>query len=189
MLSSTSNTDHAILKGIAESNETAFRAIYDKYWETLYRSAFTVIKDQGNAKEVVHDVLLDLWRRRSEVSINNLEAYLKRAVRFRVINFVTRKSSPAFFEVFDNFTASPYMADNKILEEDLMALVISWINILPEKRKQIFVKYFFHQLSTLEISQELGISQKTVQNQIGTSLQMLREKYGDLLLLLYVMSN
>ncbi|WP_315816158.1 sigma-70 family RNA polymerase sigma factor [Paraflavitalea speifideaquila] len=67
-------------------------------------------------------------------------------------------------------------ADNAVVEKELQDLATAWLNTLPPKRKEIFLLYFRENLSTKEIAERLNISQKTVQNQIGTSSKALRKK-------------
>ncbi len=151
----------------------------------LYNTAFKKLKDTGQCKEIVHDVLLDIWLRRNNLEIENLPAYLKVAVRFRVINHIQRYQTLAFFELFDSIATSPYSTDNGLLEKEMLALIESYVEALPEKRKLIFIRHFLDNLSSREIAEELNVSQKTVQNQLATALQYLRSRFAHLLRLLF----
>lgn len=181
MLTYGSYTDHELLRLLAQGNETAFDAIYKRYWSILYNSAFKKLKDAEQCKEIVHDVLLDIWLRRETLDIDDLPAYLKMAARFRIINHVKRYQSPAFLELFDAIATSPYSTDNALLEKDMLELIESYIQALPEKRKRIFIRHFLDNLSTREVADELNISQKTVQNQVVRALQYLRSRFAHLL--------
>lgn len=184
-----------LLNSLKQGDRQAFECLYQQYWEKLFNTAYKYLRDKEVCKEIVHDVLLDLWQRRESVEIDSLEAYLKTAVRFRTINHVTRSKTPFFFELFDSIAAAPDTAEDKLLEKDLLELIKTWIATLPEKRRRIFIHHFFQQHSTKEIAAAMGISQKTVQNQIGTTLQFLRTRLGQLftffltLLLVVVLSN
>ena len=69
-----------------------------------------------------------------------------------------------------------------LLEKELLDLVQSYINSLPEKRKQIFLLHIKDNLSTKEIAERLNISQKTVQNQLGTSMQGLHTRIAPIII-------
>lgn len=172
-------------------SEDAFGKLFQKYWERLYVSASRKLADAELAKEVVHDVFLDLWRRRQELQISNVPAYLGKALHYRVINKLVAKKDTFFFDVLENPGPSLYEADQPLLEKDLTSLIGAWIAALPERRREIFVRYYFQHLTTKEIAEELNISQKTVQNQLSITVQYLRANYGHLLpmlLLLQVLS-
>jgi len=172
--------DVTLLTALKLGDTTAFEVLYNRYWSMLFNTAFKYVKDKEACKELVHDVLLDLWQRRESLDIRVLEAYLKTAIRFRTINYISRSKTPAFFELFDSISTSPDMAENRILEKDMLDLIKAWIAVLPAKRREIFVKHFFQQLTTQEIAGTMNISQKTVQNQIGIALQFLKTRLGQL---------
>lgn len=171
---------------MAEGSRDAFGKLFQKYWEKLYVSASRKLSDAELAKEVVHDIFLDLWRRRETIQITHLPAYLQKALHYRVINHLLARKDTFFFDVLENPGTSLYEADQQLLEKDLTALISSWVEALPEKRREIFVRHYFQHLTTKEIAEEMNISQKTVQNQLSLSLQFLRTNYGHLLPLLFL---
>ncbi len=174
---------------MAIGSEDAFGKLYHKYWEKTYLTASKKLGDTELAKEMVHDIFLDLWRRRQELTITYLPAYVNKAVNYRVINALIQKKDHFFFDLLENPRQSFYEADLAIREKDLIDLVSSWIEVLPEKRREIFVKYYFEHLTTDEIAQDLQISRKTVQNQLSLSIQYLRAHYGHLLSLLILLQK
>jgi len=145
------------------------------------------LDDRELAREIVHDIFLDLWKRRQELAITHFPAYLHKAVNYRVINALVRKRDNFFFELLDNPRQSFYEADLALKEKELIDLISSWIEVLPEKRREIFVKYYFEHLTTEEIADGMQISRKTVQNQLSLSIQFLRANYGHLLSLLILL--
>jgi len=57
---------------------------------------------------------------------------------------------------------------------------------LPEKRREIFTMYYMEELSSAQIAELLGISQKTVQNQITTATNHIREQLFKILFLVLI---
>ncbi|MNL67353.1 RNA polymerase sigma factor [compost metagenome] len=72
-------------------------------------------------------------------------------------------------------------ADSNFLRDELLTSIHQWLETQPEKRREIFRLRFLEGLSTVEIAEQLDISRKTVQNQLNTSQQSLRESIGRLL--------
>jgi len=64
--------------------------------------------------------------------------------------------------------------DDPILEKEIMDLLGYWIAALPAKRRQIFLMHYIEDLSTRDIAERIGVSRKTVQNQLNTASQSLR---------------
>lgn len=174
-------TDHYLIEKIALGSEQALTLLFERHWERLYLSAYRKLADDQAAREVVNDVFMDLWRLRSQLDIANVPAYLGKALHNRVINKLVRKKDTYFFDILESQGTSLYEPDQSLLEKDLISLIGVWIETLPERRREIFVRYYFDHLTTAEIAQQLGISQKTVQNQLSIAVQYLRSHYGHLL--------
>lgn len=182
-------TDLQLVESLKFSDEGAFTEIYHRYWEKLYKSAYIKLNDSEDAKEIVNDVLLDIWKRRADLSIEFLPAYLEKAVRFRVINHINRKKSTALLDSFETVLQSPFKADSQVNMNEFISLLEAWIAVLPEKQRRIFVKYYFDNLSTHEIAIDMNLSRKTVQNNLSMTVQYLKTKLKHLPVLLIMLSQ
>lgn len=189
MSHSYQHTDQELLGQMAIGSELAFSSLYKRYWEKAYVTAARKLDDKELAKEIVHDIFLDLWKRRQELVVTHFSAYLNKAVNYRIINALIQRKDNFFFDLLDNPQQSFYEADLAIREKELIDLVSSWIEVLPEKRREIFVKYYFQHLTTEEIASSMQISRKTVQNQLSLSIQYLRAHYGHLLSLVILLET
>jgi RNA polymerase sigma-70 factor (family 1) len=176
-------TDDELAAMLTEGSEAAFDLIYARYWKKLYNEAFKRINDGSESEEIVQDVFVDLWHKRGSRRIENLRGYLLGAVRYQVFAvYHKRKNLPAFEEPLDYMAFSADNADANFLRDELLASIHQWLETQPEKRREIFRLRFLEGLSTLEIAEQLDISRKTVQNQLNTSQQSLRESIGRLLI-------
>lgn len=182
--------DEALLLLLKEDNKQAFTAIYHKYWSSLYNSAYKRFRDKEHCKDIVQNVFTDLWNRREELQIEKLSAYLHTAIRFQVYKQSSKQSlNSEFFQTFEEILASTFKSDGSLLEKELIQLVELWIKALPEKRRKIFLMHYYEELSTREISNQLGISQKTVQNQLNTASTYIRARFAHFLSISLILSN
>ncbi len=177
--------DSVLVQQLSQNDRKAFEIIYSKYWSPLLDVAWKGLHDKQAAEDLVQGVFLSLWQKREQLQINNLEAYLKTAVRYKVLNHVVRtKRTHEFFESFYEIFQEKSTPETKFLAKNLLELVHAYAAILPVKRREIFMLFIQSRLSTKEIAETLGLSQKTVQNQLGISLQGLRAKVAPLLICL-----
>lgn len=176
--------DEDLVAMLNDGSESAFDLIYERYWKKLYNEAYKRLNDSSDSEEIVQDVFIDLWKKRQVRQIDNLRGYLLGAVRYQVFAvYHKRRNLPAFEEPLDYMALSNDAADSDYLREELIAGIHLWLETLPEKRREIFRLRYLEGLSTLEIARALDISRKTVQNQLLTSQQSLRESIGRLLTL------
>ncbi|MDR3697509.1 sigma-70 family RNA polymerase sigma factor [Mucilaginibacter sp.] len=178
-------TDAQLADLLSEGDEEAFNHIYKRFWKKIYNESYKRLKDTEIAGDIVQDVFTDLWIKRHTRKIENLNAYLVSAARYQVFMLYKRNSSQPFFEQpIELVNHASLLADSIHEVKELKDCINEWMNMQPEKRREVFRLKFIEDKSTREISEVLNISQKTVQNQFTISLHSLRSTLSKLLLLL-----
>ncbi|WP_345953383.1 sigma-70 family RNA polymerase sigma factor [Mucilaginibacter sp. PAMB04168] len=171
------NDDLKLFALLKQGDDQAFEDIYNKYWYDLYKTAFKRLNDKEKCRDIVQNVFTDLWNRRNELEILNLQAYLHTAARFQALKTISKLSNKTIFiEAFNSNITSGLQSDENLLKKEAQKLVEQFIKALPAKRRKIFVMHYMDDLSTAHIAQELSLSQKTVQNQLTTASHALRLK-------------
>ena len=171
---------------LTQGDEAAFSEIYERYWLKLYNESHKRLKDEAISADVIQDVFADLWLNREDREIGNLAAYLFTAVRYRIFSLYKKdKCISAFIEPIEFIAASASDPDSIFFEKEIRECIDIWLNMQPEKRKQVFAMKFGQDLSTREISEILHVSQKTVQNQFATSLKQLRVHLGKMITMMF----
>jgi RNA polymerase sigma-70 factor (ECF subfamily) len=187
MYSSSSDhfQDEGLLEKIAEGCQSSFNTLYEKYWEFTYASAYKRLKDADMAKDVVQEIFTHIWFKRETLQINNLPAYLYVAVRNRVFKHVVqKKSTHPFFAVLETLPSLCEQTDSNLLAKEFFKAYEVLVNTLPAKKQSIFRLRFEQDLSTKEIAHQLGLSRKTVQNQLTRAVEYLRGALFYLLILI-----
>ncbi len=182
------HTEQELTALLREGDETAFVEIYRRNWQRMYNTAYKRLKDAYQCEDIVQNIFTDLWERRTEILIGNLQAYLQTAVKFQVIKYSTRTSNVSpFVDILETTIVSTGNADDPIIENELLELVRLWVAALPEKRREIFVLYYMEEHPSDRIAELLGISQKTVQNQLATATNALRSQLSKVLLICLIL--
>lgn len=162
----------------------AFNLIYRKYCRLCYHDAYKRLNDPLQCEELVQDVFTELWHTREYREIGNLKPYLQMAVKYSVFKlYQKQRSQPAFEEPLEHMILSEN-ADAQLFAKELRGFIDNWLEAQPEKRREIFKMRYFQELSTKEISEELGVSQKTVQNTLLTAMTGLKGHLGKMAVLL-----
>ena len=160
---------------LGQGNKLAFNALFEKYWETAYQSAYKRLKDADLAKDIVQDIFTHIWFNRETLHINNIPAYLNRAVRNKVIKIAARqKSVHPFFNFLEAVPGKSFEADTRLRWQEFQKSYEALLSTLPPQRQNIFRLRFHDELPTKDIAEMLGLSRKTVQNQLGKAIEKLR---------------
>jgi RNA polymerase sigma-70 factor (family 1) len=167
-------------------DKAAFEQIYNHFKSKMYRAALYKVRSDENAMEIVQEIFLDLWYRREQVIIDDLEKYLFSSVKHKVLNFykkeILRKRYAESIEL--GYSDECSETEEKIAYNELSESVLSCIGKLPEKTRTIFELNRFQCKSSEEISLELGIPKRTVEYHITQSLKALRISLQDYLIIL-----
>ena len=84
----SSFTDSELSYSLIEGDRLAFDEIYLRYWRTLHQKACRILNDEDEAADIIQEVFVSLWQRRTEVKVANLKAYLNQAVKFSVLKAI-----------------------------------------------------------------------------------------------------
>lgn len=169
-------TDQKLVKLLSRHGLEAFEEIYARYLKRLYSAAYKRVHSREVAEELVQDVFASLWTNRKTQRIEDLSAYLFTAVKYKVINHIQRELSRKAY--LQDQTQSPLQVvnatENAVLWDDLNEALEREIQKLPEKRQLIFKLSRQENLSVPQVASNLGISEKTVENQLGKAIKTLK---------------
>ena len=171
-------TDRELLDRLRQGDRDAFDAIFRAHYPTLVGVAERIAGERAVGEEVAQDVMLELWRRRETVAVDDsLRAYLVRAARNRALNHVRHermKVRTAPFAAGPSVT--PAEAPSRLAEAEIENAVREAVAALPERCREVFELSRGQGLRYAEIASVLGISVKTVEAQMGKALRVLRER-------------
>jgi RNA polymerase sigma-70 factor (ECF subfamily) len=188
---STLHDDALLLFQIKQNSKSAFDQLFEKYWESAYSSAYRRLKDADQAKDIIQDIFAHIWLHRATDQIQNFPAYLNTAIRNKVIKITSKqKTTHPFFNLLENISENAGNADHSLLWKEFYVAYETWLNSLPPQRQAIFRLRFHDDLPTKAIAARLGLSRKTVQNQLGMAVEKLRvsliSQWGILLIYLFL---
>jgi RNA polymerase sigma-70 factor (ECF subfamily) len=170
-------SDTILLNRMREGDSASFNTLFDRYWEMLYATVFSVCSDREVCSEIVHDIFLNIWLKREKLQIESFKAYILASARYHVYRHVknVRKNSLEYREELE-YSSRVSMNDGElnIRYQDLEKSVERELAELPRRCKEIFTLSRREQLSNDEIATRLDISKRTVENQLTHALRHLR---------------
>ncbi len=167
------NADERLLAGIKAGDESAFQALFDKYYKSMCYAAYKVLPDEHKSKDFAQEVFLTLWRKKETVTIHtSLHAFLRRAVVNKTIDYI--RAQRLNFEEIPDIGADESQKNDAMEFKELKDLIHYTADQLPTRCRLVFFMSRFEELSHKEIAAKLDISEKTVENQITKALKVLR---------------
>jgi RNA polymerase sigma-70 factor (ECF subfamily) len=177
---SANTPDAELAQAIKAADHTAFKVLYYRYFEALYRFMWRQTSDEELAKDLLQEVFSRVWKNRENLDPQqSLKSYLYRIGHNLVIDHRRQSAHrPEYLE--DDPTQEPayFVEENFDLHEKIQASIA----VLPEPVRLVFTMNRFDGIKYAEIAAMLNISVKTVEARMSKALAILREKLAPFLM-------
>ncbi|MBN1683320.1 RNA polymerase sigma-70 factor [Candidatus Bathyarchaeota archaeon] len=171
--------DVTLVKDLSKGNILAFNILFKKYGSRLYRFAFGFLKSEAESEELVQEVFTRVWEKRSGLRKElSFKSYL-----FTIAYNIIMKYFRTQKYIYEYYNSKIYcdldiQTSQKISYDSLHQYLTELVNKLPEKRREIFIKSRLEGMRIKEIADEMGISHKTVENQLTNALKYIRQHFN-----------
>jgi RNA polymerase sigma-70 factor (ECF subfamily) len=177
-------TDSDMVKRLKQGDKKIIDHIYRQYHKRIFAFAYSLIKAEEDALDIVHEVFIKLWDHKEKLDENTkIESLIFTITRNTVLSiFRKRKSEKKYIKKFHKSAESEDVgAENQAEYNLLKEKVEAFVERMPSKRRQVFLLSRDRGLSNREIASQLNISEKTVEDHISKSLAFLKkhlQQYG-----------
>ena len=172
-------SDIILIDLLKRDNMAAFNELYCRHWEMLYDIAYKKIKDTEDAKDIVHDIFLQLWNNRASLNVqSSFSGFLFITLKNKIIDKqrLTINRLNKHNEIAGKTVIHQDTVYDQVYYNELNNFLTQEVNQLPEKMKEIYRLSREENLSPEEIANRLSISTQTAKNQLTTALKRLRQK-------------
>ncbi|WP_114940957.1 RNA polymerase sigma factor [Mucilaginibacter endophyticus] len=174
----TPPADHELLEMLRDDNITAFDVLFNRYWKSLFIAAQTRLGDDEAAKDIVQNLLIDVWQKRGELQINtSLEQFLFGAVKRKVLNHFRSEAirQNAMENALSRINDIIYKEENLVSYFNLEKIVSEEVEDMPVNMKRAFLLRS-DSYSVKEIAENLNLAEQTVSNNITEALKRLKRR-------------
>ena len=183
-------TDQQVFSDIQSGDTASFEMLFKTHYDPLCRFALSYLQDPDDAEETVQAVFIGFWEKRQTIQVDtSLKAYLYRSVRNACLNEIkrvkVRKLHADSMMVKGEPQSQP--SDHLAIRQELEEKIQEALQTLPEQCRLIFKMSRFEELKYQEIADQLNLSIKTVENQMGKALKIMRTQLKDYLPLITIL--
>lgn len=166
-----------VFKRMQEGDWAAFNLFFKEFTEQLYLYAVAFVKEKAVAEDIVQEVFIWLWTNRSKIHYTgSMYAYLLSSVRNACINY---KSHLEVEEKYRQAMLYEEGTDTSEEEwEELRGRVLTAIESLPPKCREIFILGAVEGLKYQEIAAQLDVSVNTVKTQMKFAYRKVKAQTG-----------
>jgi RNA polymerase sigma-70 factor (family 1) len=156
-------------------DQKAYEELYVSLYEYLYNFAWSFVKSKQLSEEIVSDVFIKVWQKRSTLeSIENFKVYLYVVAKNISLNYVGKNKTLTYSDIRDLSAEliSTYSDPEQLLiTSDMMQLINNAVAQLPTRCRLIFRLVKEDRMKCREVAEILQISIKTVENQVAIAVR------------------
>jgi RNA polymerase sigma-70 factor, ECF subfamily len=181
---------HTMNLSVVKSKERIIEELFKKHFSALHAYACILLKDHFAAEEAVQNIFMRLLEQVGPLNEDaNLRAYLYRGVHNECLNQLKHQKVKNAYQAYKTREATTMYenASEKIIVSELQNSIREAIDELPDQCRNIFQLSRYQELKYHEIATVLNLSVKTVENQMGKALKLLRNKLAGYLPTLFVL--
>ena len=156
-----------------------FLKIYRAFYGKVFTFVLSLVKSKANAQDITQNIFMKLWKNRKKLEhIKSMDDYLFILSKNACMDYFRKASRKKEIstDVFDEFLLSRIVSSPEKRIDALSDIeeLRHVIESLPSKRRDIFIMSRFDGLSNDESASILGVSKKTVENQISLATKKIK---------------
>ncbi len=171
-------------------DDSTFEQMFKSHYKVLHAYASVMLRDEDTAEEIVQSMFLKFWEKRSLLNVQtSIKAYLYKCVHNDSLNYLKHQTIKTKYQDYAVHSMNDHYepASSKVELTELETRLQEALKELPEQCRTIFQMSRFEELKYREIADQLGLSVKTIENQMGKALRILRIKLADFITVIALM--
>lgn len=172
--------EEELVVSLRNNSQDAFEQLFDRYSQKLYHFSLSYLKSDVESEEIVQEVFLKIWENRDKLrSDKSFKSYLFTIAFNAIKKHFNKKMRDEQYkhDLFEWLIQRSPDLEYKNEFERLLVKLENLIDQFPPKRKKIFLSRKKDGKSIDEIAREMGISPKTVKNQINAGMNSLKNSF------------
>ena len=173
---STKLSEHQLTR-VKRGDERAFRELYNALHQSMYAFSLRFTHSSDDAKEVVQNVFLRLWKYRSRIDPSQpIEPYLYQITKHENLKFLRQAARQATLrEHAPPLPASRAGGEDGLILAEYLCTAEQAMATLPPKRRLVFQMAMQEERSIQEIAAEMEVNAQTVRTQLTRAVQTVKQ--------------
>ncbi len=180
--------DHSLFDS-GTDNLPDFEKLFSTHYLSLCIYARRIVGDMDIARDLVQDVFVMVYEKRSTLKIRSAKSFLYRSVYHACLNHLKKINTHQRHHEYLKYTMPDSEYHDSVIQAELEEKIWKAVQKLPDQCRRIFEMNRFEGKKNKEIAEILGISIRTVETQISKALRMIRKDVEHLLIALMLLSS
>ncbi len=184
-----SETKTTLLYRLQQKDKSALKQLFDEQYIPVCSTINRIIKNKATTEDLAQDLFIRFWNKIETLQIEGeIPPYLRRMAINEALGYLRKTKNKKTEEIqpYHQHRETAPDAESGYLYGELEGQIKSAMDTLPPRCREVFHLSRMEGKSYKEIAQALDISVKTVENQMGKALKILREKLKGYLAVIFL---
>lgn len=162
---------------VSQGDEIAFTKLFEHYQNKLYSVALKLTRSTTLAEEIVEDVFLKIWLKRSDLTeVQDFSGYLFVITRNRVYKSLKQiaKSYQTVLLVDDNQAMTTERTEDYIIDKEYTSILHEAVRRLPKQQKEVYSLIKEKGLKRDEAASVLNLKPETIKFHLAEAMKSIR---------------
>jgi RNA polymerase sigma-70 factor (ECF subfamily) len=180
------DSDQQLWNAIRQSDEKAFSELFNRYWSTAHRIAYSKVRSLETTQEIVQELFITLWDKRETLMVQNMPAFIATCIKNKAIKYIESQIvKEKYWTYYKNYIPqTESVTESELDYNELKEAIEAEVERLPAKSKKVFQLNRLQGRSVSEIASMLNLSEKAIEYHLTRSLKHLRLHLRDFLILI-----
>ncbi len=177
--------DEILIKQILAGDNDSFRKLLQKYQALVYSICYNIVRDHQEAENLAQETFIQVHKALSQYEYKGFKTWVSRIAVNKSIDLkrkkLTQKESKVIF--LDDIEQCGLGHADDVLEQIEAAeesrKVLELCSQLPDKYGSVLIKHYIESKSCKQISDEEGISPRTVESRLFRAKKMFRKYWKE----------
>lgn len=185
LLNDEQTSDVALLERIAEGDQSALSALYDKHATVLYSIIVRILKEQAEAEDVLQEVFIKIWEHAEmyDHQLGTVGAWLTRIARNRAVDRLRSKNYLASriesdIEGYHEYFAvdTSHNPEHRAILSSQQEEILIALTSLSKEQKELIEYAYFRGFTQSKLAEHFHLPLGTVKARMRTAMSILRQK-------------
>lgn len=164
------------LKRLAQGDSHALRLLMDAYGDVVLRTAYLLLGDRHLAEDISQEVFIIVYRKHHHLrQVSRIQSWIVGITINRCRAWMRRSSWKRLFirEMIEEKKVDATVKDHSIEERLELNHCLQY---LPYTYREVIALHYYHDWSSSQIAEVLGLSDGTVKSRLSRARQHLKKK-------------
>ncbi|MGV8134931.1 MAG: RNA polymerase sigma factor [Mangrovibacterium sp.] len=175
--------EQRLLTDLKDGDQKAFEELFGRYSRQLFQFSLNFLKSKEAAEDIVQESFIRIWDNRMQIRTDSsFQSYLFTIALNAIRKHFNRlsKSKEIRFNVLTDLLDETSVPDERNDFQFLMEKLDELIAVMPETRREVFVKKKLEGKSLREIADEMNFTTKSAEYHITQAMKFLRAEFEKL---------